>query len=812
MVSSRYTVFFSWHTSRHEQFYDRDALLKEGPCSVVLIMGMEGLPLETFFTDYLIDYPITMRPTTSYILIYRAQQPNLLSEPVTLYQYPAKVFLLHVTFLPDGPIQSTLYDLYVYCALCRVPLLPVEDFQPLPQLEPYWDLDNVGVRVIEWQLLTTNDLTVQNVANHYNFSKALHYNSQPGGNLQGGNVYLNPRETLSAIPGIFLSTIGTGDIFYCAGEYVRRGNLSKIEVWVFPFDAWTWFSILATISFSSLVIVARQNVYKLTGHGYMSNLSVLIRELVRQPAPNKRHFIITLVSIVFIFLLLSYENYITSRLVAPMKRPLFRSLAGLLDNGYKLNYPQDLKTSAVEIKQWLPPSLGLSDYNESLIEGFFYANYEEDLKFIGIKNFKTIRNQLIFKALTGRNLAEINLHEKYAIVESQYTGYKLLMETAFPARKCYTVDRLSKIPIFNVFRMQGQEDYAKLVSYMREAGIHNFWDDLFKFRYSYFYRGVMKVEQFPEIVDTGMITLSDLDASLISVVTLLSAGCTIFLVECRTLMSGIIKVTYQKVRVYVTLCWVKLVLLRSRLKLTCLLRQPEALRNISIRKFDTNQEFVLLPYSLEVNILDKSGLASSNFISSSVLDDKLNSKIELKSEDKIISPDAVDVLKLLDLVDPWHMPYPDLERTDTILISNQWDLELALVKCGRTVLVLTESEINKELRYFEKHYLWLTFFKSERSILKGQSGWRLVTKGISVTPQIFGKWHVAGIIQLLGSWPHVETPARVNITRKVETLVGNWSTEPVRRISLGGNLQAIFYIYLISMYINIYYQNFSRRN
>ncbi|OXA49248.1 hypothetical protein Fcan01_15351 [Folsomia candida] len=427
-------------------------------------MGIEGIPMETLFRDYLIDYPITLRSTTSYILIYRAQQPNLLSEPLTLYEYPAKVYILRVTIQPNGAIQPSLYYLHVYCALCRVPLVLIEDFQPLPQLNPYWDVDNVRVRVIEFQLLGTTGMTgcltspwtegyhsvgkrttnhmakfcpthiilVQNVANHYNFTKALHYNLQPGVNVQGGYVYLNPRITFTAIPGIYLSTIGTGDIFYCAGEYVRRGNLSKIGVWVFPFGTWIWVFILATISLSSLSIVGRRDVYKLPIHGYISNLSILIRELVRQSAPNKRHYIITLVAVIFIFLLLSYENYITSQLVVPMKRPLFRNLKHLLDHGYKLNYPLDLKTISVEIEQWLAPSLGWSDYNASQIEGFFYANYEEDLKFIGIKKFKNIRNQLVFKELTSRNLAEINLHEKYAIVDkSQYTGYKLLMEVLY---------------------------------------------------------------------------------------------------------------------------------------------------------------------------------------------------------------------------------------------------------------------------------------------------------------------------------------------------------------------------------------------
>lgn len=78
----------------------------------------------------------------------------------------------------------------------------------------------------------------------------------------------------------------------------------------------------------------------------------------------------------------------------------------------------------------------------------------------------------------------------------------------------------------------------------------------------------------------------------------------------------------------------------------------------------------------------------------------------------------------------------------------------------------------------------------------------LTSEGISVTPKIFGKLHEAGIVQLFEDWPHMVTPRRQNITRKVHTLVEKRQRESVTKISLTGNIQAIFYIYLVSILIS----------
>lgn len=179
---------------------------------------------------------------------------------------------------------------------------------------------------------------------------------------------------------------------------------------------------------------------------------------------------------------------------------------------------------------------------------------------------------------------------------------------------------------------------------------------------------------------------------------------------------------------------------------------------------------------------------------------------KLEAGDNTISWRWMENFRLLDLLDPWHIPHPFFENfTDTIRIENVWDVEHALVQCGRTALILYDREINKELRYFEKHNPWLKFFKSKsEAILVAESGWRFYMNGISVIPQIFRRLYVAGIVQLLEDWPQMVTPRRANITRKVHTLVKHQPRERVPEpISLTGNIQIIFYIYSTSIMLSV---------
>lgn len=236
------------------------------------------------------------------------------------------------------------------------------------------------------------------------------------------------------------------------------------------------------------------------------------------------------------------------------------------------------------------------------------------------------------------------------------------------------------------------------------------------------------------------------------------------------------------------------------------IRSLEALRNTSVRGFDPDSDFVILPQSFEENVFNVLSDSGSAFVTT--IYSKLGGNIDIilpKLElGEVPSPSLMEIFKLFDFIDPWHIPHPYYGNfTETRYLENEWDTELALVQCGRTALVLYDQEIDKELRYFERHYPWIKFFKSESSILSLESGWKFEIEGISVTPHIFGKLFTAGIIQLLEDWPHMMTPHRLNITARVKTLVQHREREIVKKISLGGNIQTIFYIFFTSIFISI---------
>lgn len=230
-------------------------------------------------------------------------------------------------------------------------------------------------------------------------------------------------------------------------------------------------------------------------------------------------------------------------------------------------------------------------------------------------------------------------------------------------------------------------------------------------------------------------------------------------------------------------------------------RTLERLREQSIRKFDSNKDFVLLPYSLLDNKITKK-VTINEFVYElrSYLDTAVNRILEKINLTSNVNYEVlVDTLALLDLLDPWHIPHPLIGNlSDMKFIKNEWDIEHALVQCGKTAVVLEDKEIQWGMRYFEKYYPWLRFFKSESAILPSESGWVVRYLGNSVSSKIIGRLYVAGIIQLLESWPIKVSQKRENITKKVHTLVERKPLEArVKKISLGGNIQMIFWIYFV---------------
>ncbi|OXA49341.1 hypothetical protein Fcan01_15871 [Folsomia candida] len=181
-------------------------------------------------------------------------------------------------------------------------------------------------------------------------------------------------------------------------------------------------------------------------------------------------------------------------------------------------------------------------------------------------------------------------------------------------------------------------------------------------------------------------------------------------------------------------------------------RTLEAVRDQSHRIFDDKTDFVLLPYSVEENI-SKRYVTVNDFYSRlyEYLDNTVTKFLrQFDLGEKIVLPDLRNILKLVDLLDPWHIPHPVIGNlSDMKYIKNEWDIEHAIVQCGRTALVLYETEIRSEMRYFEKHYPWLKFFKSKLKLLTTELGWKFDIRGPSLSFKVFGRLHVAGIIQLL---------------------------------------------------------------
>ncbi|OXA36970.1 hypothetical protein Fcan01_28271 [Folsomia candida] len=230
-------------------------------------------------------------------------------------------------------------------------------------------------------------------------------------------------------------------------------------------------------------------------------------------------------------------------------------------------------------------------------------------------------------------------------------------------------------------------------------------------------------------------------------------------------------------------------------------RTLETLRNHTIRGFDIDADFVLLPYSIEANV-SKKKLTRNNFYKE--LETYLKRRViditkAFEYTNQRINTSSIHTLRLFDLLDPLHIQHPLLGNlSDMKYFENEWSIERALVQCGRTAIILDDIEAQWEIRYFRKHYAWLKFFKSQSSILTSEAGWDFSVQLNSVIPKIFGRLYTTGIVQLLEAWPHPVSKRRQNITRNVYALEtqNKERVDAVKKIRLSGSIQTIFWIFL----------------
>lgn len=606
-LTSRYTVFTTgiWNLNPyHASYNNSNRILWDGACSAMLFMGLEDILAAEVYKHFLISNPLTQRSETTYIFIYKEPQPHIFMVPPPFYRSPAAIFFLVTNTQEDGTINLHANDFYIYCAFCMPLAVTVTNYQffPPPDLTSYWNLDIISVFVRDdssiivkgmvdeleqtstcasspWavepddvgkfktqfmaQHCPTRMVLVQTVAAYFNFTKSLYYDAWQALNIQLGGTIMIHDEEFGVIPGNIFVSMGSMDIFYCAEEYMVKNSLSKVMDWVAPFDYWIWVLITATLVLSGILITVKYdsiNICKLIRDKYFSNLTSLAREFLRQPAPDEKHVVTTMVAVVAFFLLLSYENYITCSLVAPMRRALLHSLRQLVDHGFQLNYPsnelfganlEDVLGSIDDLSEAEEESTNVRNNKSHLHDEYlaqFCKNFAKELSNLGLEN--CLQDQMMFQPDIKKMLSQVIAGGKFAIIDLSRRGeFRFVMETALLEKKCYTVDTLSISPEFDKYSIQGQEKVGRLSSYLAVSGISWFWDGLYKSKYILL--DIAKELKTVENLDSGMIILKDLELFLLVSVAMLSMTIVVFLMECHDAIGRFCKKMFQKLRHYV---------------------------------------------------------------------------------------------------------------------------------------------------------------------------------------------------------------------------------------------------------------------
>lgn len=104
------------------------------------------------------------------------------------------------------------------------------------------------------------------------------------------------------------------------------------------------------------------------------------------------------------------------------------------------------------------------------------------------------------------------------------------------------------------------------------------------------------------------------------------------------------------------------------------------------------------------------------------------------------------------------------------------------------------------MKYFEKYYPWIRFFKSNESILRDESGWTIGSQWKPGIYDVFRRLNDAGIVLLLETWTRRVTKKRENITHFVHTMIKKREKMgAVNKISLEGiqPIQTIFWLYAV---------------
>lgn len=113
-------------------------------------------------------------------------------------------------------------------------------------------------------------------------------------------------------------------------------------------------------------------------------------------------------------------------------------------------------------------------------------------------------------------------------------------------------------------------------------------------------------------------------------------------------------------------------------------RTLNALQNQSIRRFDANKDFAVLPYSFEENPFSNILQPRSSFDIELAATLKMTIDIifqKIRFGDIAISSSVMDTLRLYDLLDTYHIAHTyHGNLTDVMHIKHEWDIDKIRVR------------------------------------------------------------------------------------------------------------------------------------
>lgn len=463
--ASKWTIHLGPNVTHNLLYFTPNNIHNEGRCSIITIPEDDDtLKLSEALQEGNI---LSARIATTYLHLWREKPNQLLLSQLTraAHIFPASSVIWLLNPLQNS-FMFTVAQQLLLCPFCSQPLQRVEHFAT--SLRKLWTPDNKVIWVHN-EIQTTPDLKYdlnkcksypwgnnfpdyiksrcfknlilfQTVAAYYNLTPALRY-TRDIRILKANQIYRSShgdvnffRDSASIMQGgLTFDREGGQNLYHVSNKYVNINGFSEVMEWVCLFDGWTVALILGCMVFTGLVSLPWfTNEGSTLVLNFLNAVSHYARELVRQPSPLGGHYTVKLVSLSFVFILMFYENSLTSQVLAPRREIVFKDALDFIKNGYKIHQPLpeeyvEGRVTGTFLKRWSVQNLKV----KKIIPKYDFNNI---LTMAESKYLQYGMMYIISKAIT----------EKQGILEvSQNNGVGRIIREYLPLKKCTVVDVFS---------------------------------------------------------------------------------------------------------------------------------------------------------------------------------------------------------------------------------------------------------------------------------------------------------------------------------------------------------------------------------